>query len=105
MLAFGSAAWPRDLVGYTERTITDPSALARELEEIREQGLAEAVGEREPDLAGMAAPVLGRGDELVAILGLQGPVARLPVAKRRALARPLRRAAAELGRALGGTGG
>ena len=36
-------------------------------------GMAEAVGEREPDLNALAAPVIGRGGELVAILGLQGP--------------------------------
>jgi DNA-binding IclR family transcriptional regulator len=108
MLAFGGEAWPQagaPLVAYTERTITDPEALASELRLVVEQGVAEAVGEREPDLAAMAAPVLGRGGELVAILGLQGPVTRLPAAKRRALADPLRRAAAEVGQALGAPGG
>jgi DNA-binding IclR family transcriptional regulator len=90
------------LVAYTERTITDPVALAAELEAVRERGIAEAVGEREPDLNALAAPVLGRGGQLVAILGLQGPAARLPAAKRRALQRPLLRAAAEVGRSLGG---
>ena len=107
MLAFGPAqARPPEgeLVTYTERTITDPAVLRAELEEVREQGIAEAVGEREVDLAAMAAPVLGRGGELVAILGLQGPATRLPAAKRRAMRDPLRRAAAEVGRALGGPG-
>ena len=52
----------------------------------------------------MAAPVFGRGGELVAILGLQGPATRLPAAKRRAMDDPLRRAASEVGRALGGPG-
>jgi DNA-binding IclR family transcriptional regulator len=107
MLAFGPDPWPgsdAELVAYTERTITDPCALAAELESVRERGIAEAVGEREPDLSAMAAPVLGRGRELVAILGLQAPTTRLPASKRRALAGPLRRAAAELGRALGGPG-
>jgi DNA-binding IclR family transcriptional regulator len=94
-----------ELVAYTERTITDPDALAAELESVREHGIAEAVGEREADLAAMAAPVLGRGGELVAIIGLQGPTTRLPAAKRRALDGPLRRAAAEVGRALGGCPG
>ena len=107
MLAYGGdAALSRgsELTAYTERTITDPDALVRELALVRERGIAEAIGEREPDLAAMAAPVIGRGDELVAIIGLQGPASRLPVAKRRTLERPLRRAAGEVGRLLGGPG-
>jgi IclR family acetate operon transcriptional repressor len=93
-----------ELTAFTERTITDPQALAEELERVRSDGVAEAVGEREPDLNALAAPVLGRGGELAAILGLQGPAARLPAATRRALREPLLRAARELGQALGGPG-
>jgi DNA-binding IclR family transcriptional regulator len=108
MLAFGldQPAFDAEgrFVAFTERTITDPAALAAELETVRESGIAEAVGEREPDLNALAAPVIGRGGELVAILGLQGPAARLPASTRRALRAPLRRAAAELGRSLGGPG-
>ena len=88
----------------TERTITDSEVLAKELERIRSSGVAEAVGEREPDLNALAAPVRGRGGELVAILGLQGPAARLPAATRQSLRAPLQRAAGELGQSLGGTG-
>jgi DNA-binding IclR family transcriptional regulator len=40
----------------------------------------------------------------VAILGLQGPAARLPAASRQALRDPLQHAARELGQALGGPG-
>jgi len=111
MLAFGSSAASGgegatgpELVAFTERTITDPRALAAELEAVRTSGIAEAVGEREPDMNALAVPVIGRGDELVAILGLQGPAARLPASTRRALRAPLRRAASELGRSLGGPG-
>jgi IclR family acetate operon transcriptional repressor len=110
MLAFGppGVAGPeegaRALTPFTERTITDPGALAEELERVRSAGVAEAVGEREPDLNALAAPVTGRGGELVAILGLQGPAARLPAATRRALREPLLRASQELGQALGGPG-
>ena len=60
---------------------------AEELGAVRERGYAEAVGEREPDLAALAAPVFGRGGELSAILGLQGPASRLPAGTRRGAAR------------------
>lgn len=98
-LAFDASA---ELIAYTERTITDPGALAKELDAVRAAGSAEAVGEREPDLNALAAPVIGRGGELVAILGLQGPAARLPASTRRSLREPLLQAARELGRSLGG---
>ena len=104
MLAFGDRGTPGEsdpLIAFTERTITNRDALARELECVRERGYAEAVGEREPDLGALAAPVFGRGSELAAILGIQGPASRLPAATRRALREPLLGAAAELGRALG----
>jgi DNA-binding IclR family transcriptional regulator len=104
MLAFGPAPVPSDLTAFTERTITDRDALADELDRVRGAGVAEAVGEREPDLNGLAAPVLGRGGDLVAILGLQGPAARLPAATRRSRRDPLLKAARELGQALGGPG-
>ena len=71
------AAPPAELAAYTERTITDPRALAAELERVRAQGWAESVGEREPDLNALAAPVFGRGGELAAILSVQGPAARM----------------------------
>jgi len=105
MLAFGpqrSAGAGPELTAFTERTITDPDALAEELESARRAGVAEAVGEREPDLNALAAPVIGRGGELVAILGLQGPAARLPASTRRALREPLLMAARELSKSLGG---
>jgi IclR family acetate operon transcriptional repressor len=86
---------------FTERTITEPAALRAELETVRERGWAEAVGEREPDLVAVAAPVFGRGGSLAAILGIQGPASRLPAATRRTMRAPLLQAAAELGRALG----
>jgi IclR family acetate operon transcriptional repressor len=108
MLAFGfeqlAFAPDAQLDMFTERTITDPRALAEELDRVRAAGLAEAVGEREPDLNALAAPVIGHGGELVAILGLQAPAARLPAATRQALRDPLLRAARELGQALGGPG-
>jgi DNA-binding IclR family transcriptional regulator len=108
MLAFdpaGPAGATGPLTAYTERTITDRDALAVELAAVRERGYAEAVGEREPDLGAVAAPVFGRGEQLTAILGIQGPASRLPAATRKALRAPLLEAAAELSGLLGGDGG
>jgi DNA-binding IclR family transcriptional regulator len=108
MLAFGFDAlafdFSAELTAYTDRTITDPGKLEEELDAVRASRIAEAVGEREPDLNALAAPVLGRDGELLAILGLQGPAARLPADKRSALREPLGRAAAELSQSLGGPG-
>jgi DNA-binding IclR family transcriptional regulator len=106
MLAFADRAGglgAAPLKAFTERTITDPAALVAELETVRERGWAEAVGERESDLAAVAAPAFGRGGALAAILGVQGPASRLPAAARRTVRAPLLDAAAELGRALGGS--
>ncbi|MGI8714847.1 MAG: IclR family transcriptional regulator [Solirubrobacteraceae bacterium] len=107
MLAFAADHGPPGQAGqvlarFTERTITDRDTLAREVAAVRERGYGEAVGEREPDLTAVAVPALGRDGELVAIIGLQGPTARLPAATRRTLREALLVAAAQLGRALGG---
>lgn len=90
------------LAAYTDRTITDPGVLSDELATIRGRGYAEAIGEREADLAAVAAPVFGRGGELAAILGVQGPASRLPAATRKQLRAALLDGAAQLSGLLGG---
>ena len=111
MLAFGADAPPAadaldhlELTAHTPSTIVDPAALAAEVAAVRERGWAEAVGERDPDLSGVAVPVYGRAGELVAILGVQGPVARLGTARVQEVLGPLRRASRDLSHALGGDG-
>jgi IclR family acetate operon transcriptional repressor len=104
VLAFtgDGAEAPRELTAFTDRTIVDAAALAEQVAAIRERGWAEAEGEREPDLNALAAPVFGRAGELQAVIGLQGPAARLTAARRRAVLPALLEAASELSRALGG---
>ena len=101
-LAFAPPPAIGPLERYTERTIVDPQVLERELEEVRERGWAWAVGEREPDLNAIAAPVWGAGGELQAILGLQGPGARFDWQAQDATAPILLEHAAALSRTLGG---
>lgn len=75
-LAHGGERPRGPLRAYTPRTITDPAELAREVSWTAARGWAEAVGEREGELNALAAPVLDSRDELVAVLGLQGPAGR-----------------------------
>ena len=105
VLAFGAAVpapASADLTRFTERTIVDARALRAEIEAVRSRGWAEAAGEREPDLNALAAPVFGRSGELAAVVGLQGPAARLNEARRAEVLPAVLDAAGELQRALGG---
>jgi DNA-binding IclR family transcriptional regulator len=77
MLAFSDRPLPTPpLRAFTRRTITDPAALAREVERVRRRGYAEAVEERETGLSAIAAPVFESTGELAAIVALQGPTGR-----------------------------
>jgi DNA-binding IclR family transcriptional regulator len=108
VLAFGTGAGAAAVAGATElarftaRTIVDPAAVAAEVDAVRSRGWAEAAGEREPDLNALAAPVFARDGELAAIVGLQGPAARLTAERRADVLPALLQAAEELQRALGG---
>lgn len=85
MLAFADRPLPAPpLRVFTRRTITDPDALAREIERVRRQGYAEAIEEREEGLSAIAAPVFASTGELAAIVALQGPTARFGRAELRA---------------------
>jgi DNA-binding IclR family transcriptional regulator len=77
MLAFSGRPLPSGpLHAFTPRTITDSAQLAREIDRVRARGYAEAIEEREPGLAAIAAPVWSSRQELVAIVALQGPTVR-----------------------------
>jgi IclR family acetate operon transcriptional repressor len=96
MLAFSGRELPDGpLRAYTPATITDTQALAEEIAHVREQGWARAVGEREPDLAAIAAPIRSSRGELEAVVALQGPSSRFDgAAVEEALPALLERAAA-----------
>jgi len=105
MLAFApTARFSAELEPYTDRTITSSKRLMREIAQVREQGWAEAVKEREIDLNAIAAPILGGNGELAAILGVQGPSSRFGRRKREAALPFLMARAHALSEALGYTG-
>jgi DNA-binding IclR family transcriptional regulator len=105
MLAFGAVSLPRGkLLAYTPKTITEPAALAREIEQVRARGYAAAIEERETGLSAVAAPIWGADGSLAAIVALQGPTSRFD-AKATAAAVPLLRTCANrISTALGWNG-
>ncbi len=104
MLAFGDVPLPRGrLAAYAPRTITDPVALAAEIERVRAQGWAEAVEEREVGLSAIAAPVWGATGSLAAIVALQGPTSRFDETAMRAALPLLLECASRISAALGWT--
>ena len=68
-------AGPLDLV--TERTLRTLSALEDDLEQVRTRGFAVTHDELEIGLSGVAAPVFGPDQGVVATVGISGPTARL----------------------------
>jgi DNA-binding IclR family transcriptional regulator len=99
-LAWGGELPEGDLVAYTKRTVIERAVLVGEIERARASGWAQAVGEREDDLNAVAAPVLDRSGELVAVLGIQGPAVRFGPRAMRAAVEPLVTRAALVGAGL-----
>lgn len=82
---------------YTSVTLTDPAELRAELEEIRARGYSCSVGELEPDISSVSAPVLRRG-RLVAALTIMVPTFRMTEETSASLGPLVRDAARELER-------
>jgi IclR family transcriptional regulator, acetate operon repressor len=95
------AVLSQPLEAATERTITEPAALRRELEQIRRSGYAVSLQERNAAVSAIAAPVRGRSGEVVAALGVTGPSVRLPKKRLVGMYPALRAAAQGLSRDLG----
>ena len=94
----------RSLPALTNRTVVDSTALNSELAAIRDVGWAGAVGEVEPDVAGIAAPVRDRGGYVVASVGIEGTIDRVcddRLRPRPALVTQVVRAGRSISRALG----
>ena len=57
-------------------TITDTDELFVELAKIRSQGYAESVEETDPDAWGVATPIFDRNGDVIAAIGVAGPILR-----------------------------
>jgi DNA-binding IclR family transcriptional regulator len=65
------------LARLTDATLAEPDALRRDARLARRRGWAVTHDELEVGLSGVAVPVLGSRDQVVAALGISGPTARL----------------------------
>ena len=90
-----------ELPGLTIKTITERSALRRELEKVRKQGWA--IDDEESELGGrcVAAPVFEQKGTLVASISVMGPANRVNPDTIPALSALLVKTASEISRALG----
>ncbi|MNN95054.1 Pca operon regulatory protein [compost metagenome] len=70
------------------------------MEEVRRQGYATSVEEREVGAAAVSVPVYNRSHRLVAALAISGPANRLPLEKMREQAPVLMEFAARMGKML-----
>jgi DNA-binding IclR family transcriptional regulator len=85
----------------TPDTITDRAALLKELKKVRRNGYAIGHGERIPGGAGVAVPVRGPGDEVVAALSFSMPSSRYEPARMADYLGWLRKAADQVSASLG----
>ena len=67
----------RTLPSFTSKTLRDTSALAVELERVRQQGFAINRGEWRDSVWGVAAPLFTAGGQVCAAVGISGPAARI----------------------------
>ncbi len=69
------------LEAFTPKTITTLKALDAEIASIRKTGLAINAGEYRADVGGIAAPILDDDGNVLAAIGISGPLSRLPRTK------------------------
>lgn len=62
---------------YTDMSISDAETLEARLEAIRQTGHAISIGELDPNIFSIAAPVRDHSGEVIAALSVNGPTARL----------------------------
>jgi DNA-binding IclR family transcriptional regulator len=62
---------------YTPRTIVEEAAFLREMEQVRKLGYAVNRGEWRESVGGIGAPIRDVQGQVIAAVGISGPIARL----------------------------
>ncbi len=106
LLAFASDAERARLLSHplersTSQTVTEPAALNRQLDEIRNRGYAQTMEELEEGLNAVAAPIRRADGEVVAALSVSGPAFRMRPVDLPRIGRQVGESAASISRRLG----
>ncbi|WP_432283566.1 IclR family transcriptional regulator [Aminobacter sp. BA135] len=91
------------LDAYTERTLSEPALLARDLEKIRSRGWSVDDEERYPGMRCIAAAVFNEFGEPIGGVSVSGPTVRVTSERLGEIGPIVRDAAAELTRMIGGS--
>jgi DNA-binding IclR family transcriptional regulator len=86
---------------FTDRTITSPDILLRQLEIIRRQGYAEDDEEMEPGVWAVAAPIRNRQGSVIAAMSIPSPISRVTPERISEIAKSLTETTAEISRRMG----
>jgi IclR family transcriptional regulator, KDG regulon repressor len=90
-----------ELKPSTDKSITEPAALLREIEEIRRSGIAFDDGEYNAEVRCVAVPVRDFTGQTIGALGISGPIWRLSIQALQSRAKILQAAADRLSEAFG----
>ena len=71
----------RPLAKQTSRTLTDPTALRRRLEQVRQQGYDWTFEEFAEGVNGASAPIYDQSGQIIAAINIYGPAFRFPAAE------------------------
>ena len=86
---------------YTPKTVTDPSVLRKEFEDIKRLGYAVADEALELGFLAVGAPLLQHDGDVVGAISVGGPTVRLVPERARDLGRMVSRAAQRISKHLG----
>ena len=91
----------QDLRALTAKTITDPERLREEIAEVRKRGVAYDDAEFDNGARCVAAPIYDFNNQVIAAVGISGPIWRMSLPRLDEIAQLVRMAAAEFSADLG----
>jgi IclR family transcriptional regulator, KDG regulon repressor len=91
----------KPLVSFTEKTITSPDGLRKQLETIRSQGYAMDYEEFEVGVCAISAPIYNRQGKVIAAIGGPSPISRMTPERIQQMAAAFKDAAQEISRRMG----